>query len=92
MRYSDILELYEHFQPVYDITNELKEYWKRFIPNERFYDILQTTLNALDSSQIKDRKPIWMQGTYGTGKTHAMAVIKHLLWDDNEETIDFTVS
>ncbi len=86
MKYSDILELYEDFQPVYDIANEVGDYWTRFIPNERFYDILQTTLTALESGKSQDRQPIWMQGTYGTGKTHAMAVIKHLLWDNIEDT------
>ncbi len=89
MKYADIVGLYDHFQPVYDIANEVGEYWKHFIPNERFYDILQTTLNALESGKEKDRRPIWMQGSYGTGKTHAMAVIKHLLWDDTSEIEDY---
>lgn len=89
MRYADMLELYEHFQPVYDVTNEVAGHWKSFIPNDQFYDILQTTLNALDSGQPKDRKAIWMQGPYGTGKTHAMAVIKHLLCDPLAEIQEY---
>ena len=30
-----------------------------------------------------------MQGTYGTGESHAVAVVKHLLWDDFEDVDDF---
>jgi hypothetical protein len=89
MKYADILGLYDYFQPVYDVTSEVAGSWKRFSPNDRFYDVLQTILTALESGQPKDRKPLWMQGTYGTGKSHAMAVIKHLLWDEWAQIEDF---
>ncbi|MBU7048060.1 MAG: hypothetical protein HXS54_16620 [Theionarchaea archaeon] len=87
MRYSEILGLYEHFQPNYDITNEQRDYWKRFIFTKKFFDVLRDTLNSLEHS-IKE-KSIWVQGTYGTGKSHATAVIKHLIWDDLEGIDDF---
>ncbi|QEF95274.1 hypothetical protein FVF72_08995 [Methanothermobacter sp. KEPCO-1] len=82
MLYSDIISLNERFQPAYDLENELEDYWKTFIPNKRFYKILGETLNALESNRVEDRQSIWIQGTYGTGKSHAAAVIKHLLSDD----------
>ena len=77
MLYSDIISLNERFQPAYDLENELEDYWKTFIPNKRFYKILGETLNALESNHVEDRQSIWIQGTYGTGKSHAAAVIKH---------------
>ena len=89
MKYNEIIDLYEYFQPVYDITQEVGDYWKQFIPNEGFYEVLETFLNSLESKDNKKRKSIWLQGAYGTGKSHATGVIKHLLWDDLSEIEDF---
>ncbi len=89
MKYKDILALYEYFQPVYDITSERGDYWKQFIPTKTFLDTLKTFLNSLESKDAQNRKSIWVQGSYGTGKSHATGVIKHLLWDDLEEIENF---
>ena len=89
MKYSEIIGLNEYFQPVYDITNEKGTYWKQFIPNEKFYNILSEVLTSLESSTVEHRKSIWLQGAYGTGKSHAVAVVKHLLWDYSEDIEDF---
>jgi len=89
MKYSEIIGLNDYFQPVYDITNEIRTYWKQFIPNEKFYNILSEVLTSLEASTAEHRKSIWLQGTYGTGKSHAVAVVKHLLWDHSEDIEDF---
>lgn len=89
MKYKDILGLYEYFQPVYDITSEQGNYWKQFIPTKIFLDTLKAFLNSLESKGPQNRKSIWVQGAYGTGKSHATGVIKHLLWDDLEKIEDF---
>lgn len=82
MKYCDIICLPEYFESYYDLTSEHEDYWMRFIPYESFKEILKTTIQSLESSQAAERKSIFIQGTYGTGKTHATAVIKHLLWDE----------
>ncbi len=89
MRYEEIVGLNDYFQPVYDLENEIGTYWKQFIPNEKFYKVLSETINSLESSKPEERKPIWLQGAYGTGKSHATAVVKHLLFDDLNEINDF---
>lgn len=91
MIYSEIISLNERFQPAYDLENEMKDYWKTFIPNKKFYRILSATLNALESNRAEDRQSLWIQGTYGTGKSHAAAVIKHLLSDDPKILDDFEI-
>ncbi|TYT24349.1 hypothetical protein FY122_02095 [Dictyoglomus thermophilum] len=88
MKYEEIIGLYEYFQPVVDITEERGDYWKRFIPTKDFLNVLETFLTALESKDA-NRKSIWLQGSYGTGKTHATTVIKHLLWDPMEEIENF---
>jgi len=89
MNYSEIIKLYDYFHPVFDLEKETGDYWKQFIPNERFYNVLSTTLNAFTSSEPKNRASLWLQGTYGTGKSHATGVIKHLLYDDLDKISDF---
>ncbi|MGB9865527.1 hypothetical protein, partial [Fervidobacterium gondwanense] len=89
MKYSEIIGLYDSFHPVYDLENEYdKEYWKIFVPNKKFYEILSNVITSFDGLE-KERKSIWIQGAYGTGKSHATAVIKHLLWDDPRDIRDF---
>ncbi len=89
MRYIDFLELYDYFQPVYDITEERSGYWKQFIPTKDFQDLLRLFLNSLETKDPSNKKSIWVRGSYGTGKSHSAGVIKHLLWDPVDEIEDF---
>lgn len=89
MKYNEVITLDENFQPAFDLTNESGSYWKRFIPNIKFYDVLTKTLNSLEIKDPKESQSLWMQGTYGTGKSHATSVVKHLLSDPVEDFRDF---
>jgi hypothetical protein len=89
MRYNEIIGLHEYFQPNYDLTNEVGTYWKRFIPNEKFFSALIKTLNSIENDNPDESKSLWLQGTYGTGKSHATAVIKHLLYDAWDKINDY---
>ena len=89
MSYEQYLTLNNNFHPVFDITDEVKNEWKRFIPTRNFYTALDDTLNSLDAREERERLSIWLQGTYGTGKSHSASVIKHLLSEDIEEINDF---
>ena len=90
MKYSEILQVNASFQPFYDITNERldSKNWQYFIANKKFYNILNKVTDILTSPDNGPRS-IWIQGTYGTGKSHSTGVIKHLLWDDEKDTDDF---
>lgn len=71
------------YLPVYDITAESSNnLWASFIPTHQFCDLLQRTLTAVSSADKSKRKSIWVQGTFGTGKSHASSVVRHLLCDD----------
>jgi len=89
VRYSEILGLYENFKPAYDLTDEIKNGWKQFIPVDSFIDLLSSFLEALESSDPRTKRSIWLQGKYGVGKSHATSVVKHLLWDPWEDIEDF---
>ena len=83
--YSDFIQM-QNYLPVYDITAESSNrLWASFIPTNQFCDLLQQTMTAVSSSDKFKRKSIWVQGTFGTGKSHASSVIRHLLCDKYED-------
>ena len=76
----------QNYLPVYDITAESSNrLWASFIPTNQFCDLLQQTMTAVSSSDKYKRKSIWVQGTFGTGKSHASSVVRHLLCDRYED-------
>ena len=76
----------QNYLPVYDITAESSNrLWASFIPTNQFCDLLQQTMTAVSSSDKFKRKSIWVQGTFGTGKSHASSVVRHLLCDRYED-------
>jgi DNA replication protein DnaC len=89
MKYSDIISLRSDFLPVVKVDEEMQDYWKRFIPTVTFENLLQRTLTAVTTNIKHERKSVWVRGTYGTGKSHACSVIKHLLCDENVAISDY---
>lgn len=83
-KYSDFIQL-QDFLPVYDILDERSATWQSFIPTTQFNDLLRRSLVDMTSSEASKRKSIWVRGTFGTGKSHASAVVKHLLCDPYEQ-------
>lgn len=80
-KYSDFIHL-QDFLPVYDILDERSSTWQSFIPTAQFNELLRRSLTGISSGEVSKRKSIWVTGTFGTGKSHASAVVKHLLCDD----------
>ena len=89
MKYSDFISLQEYFHPVFNLQDEAEGYWKQFIPNMQFNNMLQTVIESVRTADPKKRKSIWIQGTFGTGKSHAGSVVKHLLCDPVADTSDY---
>ena len=88
MRYSDIVQL-RSMRPAYNIQEEGIGEWKTFIANDQFNDILNRMIKAVRNNDADHHKSIWIAGTYGTGKSHAGAVLKHLFCDRIEEIQEY---
>lgn len=89
MKYSEIIGIEPFFDSTFNITEEKENYWKQFITNEKFESNLKEIVNAFTSQMSDQHKSIWVQGTYGTGKSHSTSVIKHLLSDDLSDIEDY---
>lgn len=87
-KYNDIVTL-RSMRPAYNIKNEGPDDWKTFIANDQFNDLLRKTISAVRNNDADSHKAIWVAGTYGSGKSHAGAVLKHLLCDRLEDIIDY---
>ena len=83
-KYSDFIKM-QDFLPVYDMTDETPNMWRTFIPTFQFCDLLLRSLTAVTSNEISKRRSMWVRGTFGTGKSHASSVIRHLLCDPANE-------
>lgn len=86
--YNDTITL-NHSRTVYNIKEEGPGDWKSFIANEQFNQLLEKTIKSVFNNDADNHKPIWIAGTYGTGKSHAGAVIQHLMCDAVKDITDY---
>jgi len=85
MKWNEVVNLNATFSPVCDIKDENDFYWKQFICHNDFYKLLENTMNMY----TKKEKSVWLQGTFGSGKTHATTVVKNLFSKDLKEINDY---
>lgn len=87
-KYSDIISLRGQ-KAAYNIANESNEDWKSFIANDQFNEILGKVISSVRNNDTDMHKSFWVTGTYGTGKSHAGSVIKHLLCDPIDDLREY---
>lgn len=65
-----------------DLINKGLVSWKAFYPHETFVKLLEKVHIVLSG---KDPRSLWVEGAYGTGKSHAALTVKSLLEASDEE-------
>lgn len=65
-----------------DVIKKNPELWKKFYPHETFIKLIKQTISVLERKQ---KLNIWVEGAYGTGKSHAVLTLKRLLDASQEE-------
>lgn len=81
--YKDIISI-RGGHAAYSLDSEENDEWRSFITNDQFNKVLLRVLQSVRGNDIDNHKSFWLWGTYGTGKSHAAAVISHLLEDPLE--------
>ena len=69
-----------------DLIYSGKVSWKNFYPHETFVKLLEKTHTVLSG---KDPRSLWVEGAYGTGKSHAALTVKSLLEASDEEIEEY---
>lgn len=89
MKYNEIIEVKKSYQSVFDMTAEITDSWQNFVTNLSFEEYLKQIIDSLISPIEGSHKSIWVEGTFGTGKSHSSSVVKHLLSDPLPEIESF---
>ncbi len=67
----------EYFPQVNEaIIQNNPEIWKKYYPHEAFVNLIKDTVRVISRQQ---KLSIWVEGAYGTGKSHAVLTLKKLL-------------
>ena len=69
-----------------DVIKKDPNLWKKFFPHETFIKLLKYAINVIERNQ---KLNIWVEGAYGTGKSHAVLTLKHLLDAQEQDVRDY---
>lgn len=85
MSYRDYFDIDPEYFPQVDkkIIDTQPDLWKKFYPHPSFVALLKSTVDIL---KRKQKLSLWVDGAYGTGKSHAVLTLKKLLEATDEET------
>ena len=85
MSYRDYFNIDPEYFPQVDrrIIDTQPDLWKKFYPHPSFVSILKATVDVL---KRKQKLSIWVDGAYGTGKSHAVLTLKKLIEASDEDT------
>ena len=86
--YNAYIELSPHYESVVDIDSENRNpnMWQEYIVHEDMKDALDKICQSLSFEDMDKRRSFWVHGAYGTGKSYAAIVLKHL-FEDSVESI-----
>lgn len=88
MSYREYFEIDPEYFPQVDkkIIDTVPDLWKKFYPHTSFVNLVKATVDVL---RRKHKLSIWVDGAYGTGKSHAVLTLKKLIEADSDETIAY---
>ncbi|MDH6344119.1 hypothetical protein M2480_002561 [Parabacteroides sp. PFB2-12] len=87
-KYKDYFDIDPDYFPAVnpDVIKSNPELWKKFYPHETFIKLINDIVSVLNCQQ---KQNIWVEGAYGTGKSHAVLTLKRLLDSTEQETKEY---
>ena len=85
MSYREYFDIDPDYFPQVDkrIIDTVPDLWKKFYPHPSFVNLLKSTVDVL---KRKQKLSVWVDGAYGTGKSHAVLTLKKLIEASDEDT------
>ena len=83
-KYSNYIELSPHYESVVDIDSDSRnpDMWQEYIVHEDMKATIEAVCDSLKYEDADKRRSFWIHGAYGTGKSYAAIVLKHLFEDN----------
>lgn len=87
-KYRDYFDIDPDYFPAVNeaVITKNPDMWKKFFPHETFVKLLKNTVSVLERKQ---KLSLWVEGAYGTGKSHAVLTLKKLLDANEEDTREY---
>ena len=84
MSYRDYFNIDPEYFPQVDkrIIDQQPDLWKKFYPHPSFVQLLKSMVDVLERKQ---KLSVWVDGAYGTGKSHAVFTLKKLIEASDDE-------
>lgn len=82
-KYNTFIELSPHYESVVDIDSESRhpDMWQEYIVHEDMKGAIEKICDSMKYEDEDKRRSFWIHGAYGTGKSYAAIVLKHLFED-----------
>lgn len=88
-KYSSYLEINPNFESVVDIDADKRNphLWQDYIVGQDMENLMEKLCLSLGNEEVDARRSFWLNGSYGTGKSYAGILLKHLL-EENADVVD----
>lgn len=83
MKYSNYIELSANYESVVDLDAEERNpnLWQEYIVHDDMRNAIDAVCQTMLWEDNDKRRSFWIHGAYGTGKSYAAIVLKHLFAD-----------
>lgn len=88
-RYSEFIEISPKFESVVDIDADQRNtnLWREYIVGDDMEKLMEALCQSVNMEETDSRRSFWIEGTYGTGKSYAAIMIKHLM-EEKSSVVD----
>ncbi|MEN6325740.1 MAG: hypothetical protein ABFD18_06000 [Syntrophomonas sp.] len=82
-KYSTYIDLSPHYESVVDLESEERnpDLWQEYIVHDDMKIAVEKICQSIKEETKDARRSFWIHGAYGTGKSYAAIVLKHLFED-----------
>lgn len=89
VKYNNYLEINPNFESVVDIDADKRNHnlWREYIVGDDMENLVEFLCESLGNEAPDLRRSFWIHGSYGTGKSMAAILVKHLI-EEKPEVID----